>query len=75
MRRIGLGLPPDRTTLLKSSGVPMATAVEHENWCHDYDKTWDCSCGATARAAEAERENEEKEESEDCAGPVDSTGP
>lgn len=35
--------------------------LEHEDWCWDYDKIWDCTCGARLNMMQAQMKEEERE--------------
>ncbi len=50
--------------------------LTHQGWCWDYDKTWDCTCGARLNMMAAELEvetTEQASESTSTAG-VPSSG-
>ncbi len=36
--------------------------LTHQGWCWDYDKNWDCTCGARLSMMAAEMESEETEQ-------------
>lgn len=47
--------------------------LEHEDWCWDYDKNWDCTCSARLNMMSAELEEETTEQADESTSTADAS--